>query len=75
MITLTNRIGGQLVCTLNDGSTLRVDNNKEIPIMDNQVTSYLKNLEKLGLVTCKVQKEKISPVKGKEKEKEDKENA
>lgn len=57
MITLINRTGGQLVCTLNSGETLRLDNKQSANIKDSDVTSHIENLNKKGLVVCIVSKE------------------
>lgn len=50
MIKLINYTGGQLVCTLANGETLRVNNKESASIDESAVNDYLRTLEKRGLV-------------------------
>lgn len=73
MIKLKNISGGQIVCDLADGSTLRLNNKQEETFSEKQVTKHIKHLVKKGLlVSTSVVKE--STEKSGKKEKEVKEN-
>ncbi len=75
MYKLLNLSGGQLVCTLNSGKTLRVDDRKTEEISDEDRVGYIEHLESEGLVKCtKIVTEEpaVSPKKSKKQnEKED----
>lgn len=61
MYHVTNISGGQLVCTLADGkTTLRLDNKKSEDVSDNNMTSYLRSIEKKKLVKIVQIEEKIT---------------
>jgi hypothetical protein len=53
MVQVTNISGGQIVCDLKSGATLRINNKQSQTINDNEVTDYLKTLEKKGLMKFK----------------------
>ena len=53
MIKLTNVSGGQIVCDLKSGETLRLNNRQETTIKDSDMTKYLQNLNKQGIVVAK----------------------
>lgn len=57
MIQLTNISGGQIVCDLKSGATLRINNKQSQTINDTEVTEYLKTLEKKGLMKFKALEE------------------
>lgn len=65
MITLINRIGGQLVCDLNSGETLRLNNKESATIKDSEITGYLECLIQKGLVVSNVVKEPKTQKKSK----------
>ena len=50
MYKVTNLIGGQLVCTLHSGKTLRIDANMFAEIHEDDMTPYLKTIEEKGLI-------------------------
>lgn len=50
MVKVQNISGGPLVCSLNSGDTLRLDNRSFTTIKDNEITTYLRNIEKKGYV-------------------------
>lgn len=50
MKRITNLSGGQLVNTLKDGTTLRIDHKHHEDISDANLTPYLETIEKKGLV-------------------------
>lgn len=59
MLKITNISVGQLVCTLADGSTLRLTQHESSTIKDEQTTPYLENIEKKGYIKiAKVQNKK-----------------
>lgn len=47
MIKVTNISGGQFVCTLASGETLRLDNNASVIIDEKDLTSGMSNAERL----------------------------
>lgn len=49
---LTNISGGQIVCNLASGETLRLDNKGTQTIKNTDMTEHLLNLEKLGYMKC-----------------------
>lgn len=50
---ITNKSGGQLVCDLANGDTLRLNNNESITVSEENITSHLRHLEVKGLVTIR----------------------
>ena len=75
LITLTNKTGGQLVCSLKSGNTLRLNNKQSTTVKDTEVTQHLETLVSKGLVISRVVKEKeITPTPKKSKEKTVKED-
>ena len=52
MYQVTNISGGQLVCTLASGDTLRLDNKEQTTIKNSDLTEYLKRIEIKGLIVC-----------------------
>ena len=75
LITLTNKTGGQLVCSLNSGNTLRLNNKQSTTVKDTEVTQHIETLVSKGLVISRVVKEKeITPTPKKSKEKTVKED-
>lgn len=62
MYRVLNIFGGQLVCTLASGDTLRIDDRKYQEIKDTDMTDYLKHIESLGLVKCTKIVEEETPV-------------
>lgn len=62
MYRVLNISGGQLVCTLASGNTLRLDDRKYQEIKDTDMTDYLKHIESLGLVKCTKIVEEETPV-------------
>lgn len=75
MIAVTNISGGQLVCDLASGKTLRLDNKQTQTINENEVTEYLKTLESRGFIKMKtldkVSETKTTPKKSGIKNKEE----
>lgn len=63
MIQLTNISGGQIVCDLKSGATLRINNKQSQTINDNEVTEYLKTLEKKSLIKLKTLEEQVVETK------------
>lgn len=61
---LTNISGGQIVCDLANGETLRLNHKESQTVSEALITPHIKNLEKLGLMMCRP----IEPVKAKKKE-------
>lgn len=57
---LTNISGGQIVCNLASGETLRLDNKGVQTIKNTDITEHLLNLEKLGYMKCERDKKKQS---------------
>lgn len=55
---LTNISGGQIVCDLASGETLRLDNKSTQTIKNTDMTEHLLNLEKLGYMKCDRDKRK-----------------
>ena len=53
---LTNISGGQIVCNLASGATLRLDNRGVQTIKNTDITEHLLNLEKLGYMKCEKDK-------------------
>lgn len=47
---ITNNSGGQLVCTLKDGTTLRLNNKKTCYVSNSKITPYITGLSNKGLV-------------------------
>lgn len=62
MYRVLNISGGQLVCTLASGNTMRLDDRKYQEIKDTDMTDYLKHIESLGLVKCTKIVEEETPV-------------
>lgn len=63
MYRVLNLSGGQLVCTLASGETLRVDDRKTKEVKDTDMTEYLEHLESIGYVKCtKIVEEDAEPV-------------
>lgn len=52
MYRVTNIFGGQLVCTLASGETLRLDNKQFATIKDTDKTDYLNTIERKGYIKC-----------------------
>lgn len=52
MYRVLNISGGQIVCTLASGETLRLNDRKHTEIKDTDMTDYLKHIESLGLIKC-----------------------
>lgn len=50
MIKIQNCMGGQLVCSLLDGSTLRLDPKESETVANTKITPYLKHIEAKGYV-------------------------
>lgn len=68
MIRLKNISGGQIVCDLADGKTLRLDNKQEDTFNEKQVTKHIKNLVKKGLfLSSKVVEKQSTSATEKEK--------
>ena len=57
---LTNISGGQIVCNLASGETLRLDNKGVQTIKNTDITEHLLNLEKLGYMKCEKDRKKQS---------------
>ena len=57
---LTNISGGQIVCNLASGETLRLDNKGVQTIKNTDITEHLLNLEKLGYMKCEKDKKRQS---------------
>lgn len=49
---LTNISGGQIVCDLASGETLRLDNRQSKVIKDSDITEHIKILESRGYMLC-----------------------
>ena len=49
---LTNISGGQIVCDLASGETLRLDNKQSTTIKDSDITEHIRVLEKRGYMLC-----------------------
>lgn len=47
---LTNICGGLIVCSLSDGSTLRLNNRQTKVVTDTEMTSHIRNLILKGLM-------------------------
>lgn len=78
MYQILNISGGQLVCDLGGGGTLRLNDREHETIKDTDMTEYLTHIESLGLVKCKqIEEETTTTVKSSKsksnnsKEKED----
>lgn len=50
MFRITNISGGQLVCNLKDGTTLRLNNKQSANVSAGNITKYLRDIEKQRLV-------------------------
>lgn len=50
MIKITNISGGELVCDLKDGETLRLSNRETTNITEDNVTDYLENIAEKNLI-------------------------
>ena len=74
MVEIINLSGGELVCSLKDNTTLRLNNKGGCSFKSDKLTEYLLHLEKLGLIIIKEVKEDIVPQKKKtsKREKEEK---
>lgn len=59
MIQVTNISGGQIVCDLAGGKTLRINNKESQTINDIEVTPYLKTLESKGLMKMRTLVEEV----------------
>ena len=60
MCTITNISVGQLVCTLKDGSTLRLGYKESTTVKGELITPYLKSIEKKGYVKITTLPEKVA---------------
>ena len=60
MYKITNISGGQLVCTLASGDTLRLDCNQSKDVADKEVTPYLQNVANKGIVLLAHVADKVS---------------
>lgn len=63
---LTNISGGQIVCDLANGETLRLNNKESQTVKEAQITPHIWNLEKIGLMICRP----VEPVKARKKKEE-----
>lgn len=52
MYRVQNILGGQIVCTLASGETLRLSDREYQEVKNTDMTDYLKHIESLGLVKC-----------------------
>lgn len=72
MYRVLNISGGQLVCDLGGGGTLRLDDKEDMNIKDTDMTDHIQHLESLGYIKCtKVAEETPvvkSPAKNNKKE-------
>lgn len=50
MIKIQNCMGGQLVCSLSDGSTLRLDPKESETVTNTKITPYLKHIGAKGYI-------------------------
>ncbi len=53
MYQILNISGGQLVCDLGGGGTLRLNDREHETIKDTDLTDYLSHIESMGLIKCK----------------------
>lgn len=63
---LTNISGGQIVCDLANGETLRLNNKESQNVKESEITPHIRNLEILGLMMCR----EISVTKTRKKKEE-----
>lgn len=50
MYKLTNNSGGQIVCDLAKGGTLRLNNKKSITVNETEITKHIQNLMASGAI-------------------------
>ena len=60
IIKVTNISGGQFVCTLASGETLRLDNNASVTLDEKDLTSGMSNAERLHKLLIERVSETIS---------------
>lgn len=50
MYKILNILGGELVCTLASGTTLRLEDRKSVTIKDSEMNDYLRTIESKGFI-------------------------
>lgn len=50
MYKILNILGGELVCTLASGTTLRLEDRKSATIKDSEMNDYLRTIESKGFI-------------------------